>query len=245
MIGGNRGDDGTMRAVQGDLEKYFVDVGADCPYGISTLAVYHQAMFGWLDDHSMKQFLAQGYRRNGNCMYCMRCPECSLCTPIRIKPENFQPNRNQKRVWKKNTDVSVGVAPLTMSTENITLLDRFLRQRFPTGKSKAESYYSGFFITSIARCFEIRYRVGEQLIGVAVVDGSDTWLNAVYFYFDPEHGWRSPGTLNILYLINFCKNNQLENLYLGYWLKDIQGMDYKKSFRHHELYLDEEWQLQP
>ncbi len=232
------------QGLAGDLDKYFVDVTADCPYGLPVQAMYHQAMFGWLDDHTMGQFLSEGYRRNGNCMYSMHCPECNLCVPIRINPLKFRPNRNQLRVWKKNKDVIAGVAPLTMSKENIKLLDSFLCSRFPKGKSKADSYYSGFFITSITRCFEIRYRVGEKLLGVAVVDGSGGWLNAVYYYFDPEQGQRSPGTLNILYLINFCKNQNIDHLYLGYWIKDLPGMDYKKSFRPHELYLDGRWQQQ-
>ena len=76
--------------------------------------------------------------------------------------------------------------------------------------SSAESYYSGFFITSISRCFEIRYRIGEQLLGVAVVDAAPSWLNAVYFFFDPEQGWRSPGTLNVLTLNHICRTQKIE-----------------------------------
>lgn len=229
------------RGLGDGLERYFVDVAAECPYGLDARAVYHQAMFGWLDDKTMGRFLAHGYRRNGNCMYTMHCPTCRLCVPIRLQVDAFRPNRNQRRVWKKNRDVIVGVAPLTMSRENLALLDRFLSTRFPGGKSHAEGYYSGFFITSITRCFEIRYRVGDKLIGVAVVDGADNWLNAVYFYFDPDEGDRSPGTLNILYLINFCKNQDISHLYLGYWIKNQAGMDYKRAFRPHELLVGGQW----
>ncbi len=223
---------------------YFVDVAARCPYGLDQKAVYHQGIFGWLDDAIMGKFLAQGYRRNGNSMYTMHCPECSLCVPIRLRPEKFRPNRNQRRVLKKNRDVTAGIAPLTMSRENLNLLESFLTTRFPESNNHAEGYYTGFFITTIARCFEIRYRVDDQLVGVAVVDASFGWLNAVYFYFDPQQSWRSLGTYNILYLNNFCKNQKIDYLYLGYWIKDLPGMDYKKRFRPHELFVDGEWQVQ-
>ena len=122
-----------------------------------------------------------------------------------------------------------------MSQENLALLEKFLRTRFPGSNSHAEGYYTGFFITSITRCFEIRYRVDDKLIGVAVVDASTSWLNAVYFYFDPDESWRSPGTFNIQYLVNFCANQKIDYLYLGYWIENLSEMDYKRHFRPHEL----------
>ncbi|NOQ45713.1 MAG: arginyltransferase [Desulfobulbaceae bacterium] len=225
-----------------NLEQYFVNISTECPYGLATRAVYHQAVFGNLDSGTMACFLENGYRRNGNCMYAMRCPDCRGCVPIRVHPEAFKENRNQRRVWKKNMDVTVGVAPLTMSKENIDLLDRFLQARFPAGKSNAESYYSGFFITSITRCFEIRYRIEHTLLGVAIVDGSANRLNAVYFYFDPDQSRRSPGVLNILYLIHFCRSHKIDPLYLGYWIKDVRAMQYKAAFKPHELFSDDKWQ---
>jgi arginine-tRNA-protein transferase len=235
-------DQQNSQGIGENLEQYFVDITASCPYGLPESAMYHQAMFGALDSSTMGMFLANGYRRNGNCMYAMRCPDCKGCVPIRLDPYRFTANRNQRRVWKKNRDVSVGVAPLTMSDENLALLDRFLCSRFPEGKSTAESYYTGFFITSITRCFELRYRLGDDLLGVAVVDGSDQWLNAVYFYFDPDHARRSPGTLNILHLVNFCRSHRITPLYLGYWIESVQAMRYKTAFRPHELLIDDCWQ---
>lgn len=229
-------------AIGEKLEQYFIDITARCPYGLPDESVYHQALLGALDSPTMGTFLANGYRRNGNCMYTMRCPKCTGCVPIRLNTDTFTANRNQRRVWKKNSDISVGVAPLTMSDENLDLLERFLAIRFPEGKSTAQSYYTGFFITTITRCFELRYRVGDKLIGVAVLDGSDEWLNAVYFYFDPDESRRSPGTFNILTLVNFCRSHHIKPLYLGYWIEKIQAMRYKSSFKPHEILVEGQWQ---
>lgn len=244
MIGKEQRHNGMLPPILGNLERYFVNAAAECPYGREDRAIYHQAVLGRVDDLTMGELLAHGYRRNGNCMYNMRCPSCSLCVPIRIRPQRFQANRNQHRVWKKNQDVSVEVAPLTMSRENLALLQRFLSTRFPEGKSSAESYYAGFFITTISRCFEIRYRVDDRLLGVAIVDGAPDWLNAVYFFFDPEQGWRSPGTLNILTLNHICLKHEIGLLYLGYWIEGHRGMSYKSRFRPHELLIDGVWQEQ-
>ena len=223
------------------LEQYFVDISVGCPYGLNHLAVYHQAMFTSIGDETMGVLFENGYRRNGNCIYSMRCPTCRACVPIRLRPERFVPNRNQKRVLKKNSDVTAGVAPLRMSSENLGLLDKYLKVRFPKGKSTAEEYYAGFFISAISRCFEIRYRAGDKLVGVAIVDGSERWLNAVYFFFDPNEERRSPGTLNILNLINFSQRHSIPLLYLGYCIEQVQAMRYKSAFKPHELLVDGEW----
>ena len=79
---------------------------------------------------------------------------------------------------------------------------------------------------------------------MAIVDGAPQWLNAVYFFFDPEHGWRSPGTLNILTLNHICLTHGIELLYLGYWIDGHGGMSYKSAFRPHELLIDGQWQEQ-
>jgi arginine-tRNA-protein transferase len=223
------------------LEQYFVDISVSCPYGLEQIAVYHQAMFTSMGDETMGRFFASGYRRNGNCIYTMNCPGCRACIPIRIRAGNFRPNRNQRRVLKKNRDVTSGVAPLRMSRENLSLLERYLATRFPESRSSAEEYYAGFFISAISRCFEIRYRVGDRLIGVAVVDGSEAWLNAVYFFFDPDEEKRSPGIFNIMNLIHFSRRNNIPLLYLGYYIEEVQAMGYKKVFRPHEVLRDGQW----
>ncbi len=242
MTGREGTDQQQWREGIGRLERFFILTAAECPYAMGKKAVYHQAAFSRLNDETMALFLEHGYRRNGNCMYNMRCPDCSLCVPIRLRTGRLQPNRNQRRVWKKNQDVEVEIAPLTMSQENLTLLQRFLSTRFPEGQSSAESYYGGFFITSTSRCFEVRYRVEGRLLGVAIVDAAPLWLNAIYFFFDPDQGWRSPGTLNILTLHHICTAQKIPLLYLGYWIDGHAGMGYKNVFRPHELLINGVWQ---
>ena len=76
--------------IDSGLEQYFVDISVDCPYGLPRKAVYHQAMFTSIGDATLGMFFAHGYRRNGNCIYSMRCPGCSACVPIRLRPEDFR-----------------------------------------------------------------------------------------------------------------------------------------------------------
>jgi len=229
--------------IQEELQQYFVDSPYECPYGLPYRAIYHQALFDTMPDFIMGAYLASGYRRNGNVIYSMHCLECKECVPIRLDPLEFKANRSQKRVRQKNRDIEVTISPLSCSEENLLLLGKFLAGRYPGCNNSALDYYTGFFINHITTTVEFSYRVGPRLIGVAIVDFSPSWLNVVFFYFDPTEAKRSPGTFNILHLVEFCRQKEIEFIYLGYWIKDVNAMKYKANFRPHYILRDGTWQL--
>jgi leucyl-tRNA---protein transferase len=227
-----------------DIEKYlqyFYDIPAECPYGMSQTAVYRQQQFGGIPESVLGSFLEAGFRRNGNTLYTMNCPECRKCTPIRVVPTEFQPNRNQKRVWKRNNDIVATMGPLTITEEKLVLCGEFLTDRFPGRGNSPVDYYGSFFASTIANTLEIEYRLQGRLIGVGIIDIGESWVNAVYFYFDPSEARRSPGTYNILYLIELCRKHDLQYLNLGYVIHDLQAMEYKANFKPHYLLIDGEW----
>jgi arginine-tRNA-protein transferase len=229
--------------IQEELKQYFMHSSIECPYGLPFQAVYNQALFDTMPDFIMDAYLASGYRRNGNIIYNMHCSECTACVPIRIDPKEFKPNRNQKRVWDKNQDIIVETSPLTCSEENLALLEKFLNARYPGRESPPMDYYNGFFLNHITNTVEFSYRARSKLVGVAIVDLSTSWLNVVFFYFDPEEGKRSPGTFNILYLIEFCRQKEIKFIYLGYWIERVKAMSYKAIFKPHYKYRDHNWKL--
>ncbi|MBW2466673.1 MAG: arginyltransferase [Deltaproteobacteria bacterium] len=232
-----------IQDIKNNLERFFMEAATDCPYGLPYRAVYHQALFDTMPDLLMGLYLDSGYRRNGNIIYNMHCGECRACVPLRLDPQEFKPNRNQRRVLKKNLDLNVETAPLSFNQENLDLLDKFLTTRFPGRDSSAIDYYNGFFLNHITRTVEFRYRSGSRLIGSAIVDLSADWLNVVFFYFDPEEEKRSPGTYNILYLTDFCRQKGIKFIYLGYWIKDVKAMSYKAQFNPHYLLHGSTWQF--
>lgn len=228
-------------ALQSKLSRYFVELATECPYGLPHTAYFYQAMFGPLTDHAMELFLAAGYRRNGNCLYSMHCRDCRGCVPIRLRPSRFRPNRNQKRVWNKNSDIDISIGRVEMSKEHLQLCGRFLEDRYPQEHNTAEGYYGGFFCNSIIESARLEFHHEDRLVGGSIIDLGENWMNAVYFYFDPEYGSRSLGTYNILYLIDMCRKHSIEFLYLGYYIEEISAMNYKTHFQPYELFLDRMW----
>lgn len=223
------------------VEHLFVDIDINCPYGLRQIATFHQATFAPINDRVMELFLAAGYRRNGNCLYSMRCACCNACIPIRLKVEDFQASRSQKRVIRKNTELSSELLPLAASAENLDLCERFLRARYPQDSNSGRGYFRDFFLNNIVSSAQIQYRLNGQLVGVSIVDFGYNWLNAVYFFFDPDQQKRSLGTYNILQLIEICKKWDVEYLYLGYLIDEVPAMSYKSRFTPHSILTDQGW----
>lgn len=222
--------------------KYFYDIPTVCPYGISEVAIYCQAQFGFVDDPLMTAFIEAGFRRNGNSIYTMACPECRQCQPIRLPVKKFKANRSQRRIMAKNKDLTIKPGPFAVTYEKIQLLNSFFSERFSGRDNTAESYYGTFFANTITDTFEIEYRLGKHLLGVAVVDMGKSWLNAVYFFFDPKFSDRHLGIYNVLSMVEFCRNHDLDHLYLGYLIEPLPSMNYKGQFRPHELLVNGNWQ---
>ena len=228
--------------VRADLERYFFNIPLPCPYNLPHQAVYRQALMGRIPEPIMERFMATGYRRSGNSLYTMNCQTCGSCVPIRLDPRAFVPNRSQRRALLSNRDVTTEIGAVEASDETLQLCDAFLKSRYPGRGNSAEEYYYGFFATTMADSFEIRYRVEGRLVGVTIIDVGNSWLNAVYFFFAPEESRRSLGTFNVLTLVDQCRQWQIDHLYLGYWIKEVQAMRYKANFKPHQLLTDGSWQ---
>jgi arginine-tRNA-protein transferase len=228
-------------AMHARVAHLFFDIDIDCPYGLPHVATFHQASFAPLGERGMELFLAAGYRRNGNCLYAMTCKNCRSCIPIRLHPGEFSANRNQRRALHKNLDVDKRLLPLMPSAEDYALCEKFLTTRYPRENNTALGYYRDFFLNSIVNSAQLQYRAAGKLIGTAILDIGYNWLNAVYFYFDPDEGHRSLGTFNILSLIELCREWDIEYLYLGYYIATVPAMNYKGRFKPHYLLEGNRW----
>jgi len=227
--------------IEKQLSRYFINMSMECPYQLPFRATFYQALFGPLTDHIMELFLAAGYRRNGNSLYTMRCDSCSACVPIRLVPSEFRVSRDQRRVLKKNSDLSVTLDSVRMTEENLDLCEHFLKERYPQKNNTALAYYSGFFLNHIVNSLEFHYRAEGRLLANGIVDIGENWMNAVYFYFDTSESSRSLGTFNILTLVDFCLQKSIEYLYLGYYIEGVSAMSYKSRFRPYYLKYGEDW----
>jgi len=193
------------------------------------------------------QLLAKGFRRSGNLVYRPYCSDCQACIATRIPVSDFTPSRSQRRIWKRNQDLHVSVVPAAPSDEYFRLYQDYLQDRHPNGgmDDPTEESFSDFLLTNWGDTRFIEFRHAGKLIGVAVVDFVVDGLSAMYTFYDPAESKRSLGTYAILWQVETAKAENLNWVYLGYWIESCRKMQYKTRFQLLEGYMSEVWQLIP
>ena len=184
-----------------------------------------------------------GFRRSGARLYRPACPSCSACIALRIPVAQFQPSRTQRRVWKKDGDLTIEERPAAFRDDHFELYRRYLRSRHPFGgmdDPRPDDYLSFLACPGIdTRFYDIR--LAGRCIAVAVADVLSNGLSAVYTFYDPELDERSLGVYAILQQIEISRRLGLPWLYLGYWIEECRKMSYKNLYRPHELFMGGHW----
>ena len=188
--------------------------------------------------------LADGHRRTGEFLYQTNCPNCSQCQAIRIPVENYQFSSNQRRVLNKGNRKYDQRANDMVGDEQRVRLFNLHRMQRNLSKNDSEidlEEYLWGFVKSCFRSFEISYWVDEVLKCVAICDLGASSLSAVYTFYDPNLTNDSIGTYSILKQIEFCQQQKLKYLYLGYYVQDCSHMVYKSRFTPNERLIDGVW----
>ncbi len=213
-----------------------------CPYLPDRQARTEGFLADELDPDLYAAFMDRGFRRSGRFFYRPRCATCTECVPLRVDVLRFKPSRSQRRIQRKNADLSVTIARPSLTGEKFNLYRRYLDQRHDGTMGHTWAEMATFLYESPVRTQEITYRVDGRLIGVSIVDRAPTALSTVYMYFDPDVSARSPGTFSMLWEIEHCRRSGIPFYYLGYYVADCNKMSYKAAFRPHErLTVQHEW----
>lgn len=197
-----------------------------------------------VDKRLYSQLTALGFRRSGSHYYRPHCEHCNACIPVRLDALAFSPDRSQRRVWRRNDDVSFNLVPAQFSERFYQLYERYINERHADGDMYPPSrdQFQSFLVEGATDSWFLEMNVGDELIGLAVLDKLDDGLSAIYTVFDPDHDRRSLGTLAILWQIQEARQQGLPWVYLGYWIAQSRKMNYKTRFRPIEALIDGSWQ---
>lgn len=198
-----------------------------------------------LTRHELSGRLQEGDRREGMFLYRPTCASCTACEAIRVDVESFRPNKTQRRVFRRGEALlTTELAAVGCSAEKVELYNRHKTQRGLLVRQELidEAGYEQFLVDSCADTFELRYRLADKLIGVAIADRGADALSAVYCYYDPACAKLSPGTYSVLKLIHLCRTWGISYLYLGLYIAACRPMTYKATYFPHERLIDGKWQ---
>lgn len=197
-----------------------------------------------IDKRLYSQLTALGFRRSGSHYYRPHCEACNACIPVRLRVEDFRPDRSQRRVLGRNADLTCELVPATFTERYYRLYAHYIEQRHADGDMYPPSreQFTSFLVEGATDSWFLEIRLGDDLIGLAAIDLLDDGLSAIYTVFDPAHEHRSIGTFAVLWQIEQARARQLPYLYLGYWIRECRKMNYKTRFRPIEALQHGHWQ---
>lgn len=197
-----------------------------------------------IDAHMYSRLIEQGFRRSGLFTYRPQCRGCQACVPLRVDVANFRPDRTQRRVMRRHSDLVVRVLPLSWRADHFALYHRYQTRRHAGAgmDDDTEKQYRQFLLASGVESRLIEFRTDDGKVRmVALVDLLDNGLSAVYTFFDPDVQG-SLGTYGVLWQLDQCHQLGLSWLYLGYWIRESRKMAYKSRFRPAQVLVDGQWQ---
>ncbi len=198
-----------------------------------------------------------GFRRSQSIAYRPSCETCDACISVRVLVDDFIPTRNMKRVTKINRDLLANVIDPVPTSNQYSIFRAYLDARHSDGGMVDMTIFDYALMvedTSIDTHL-IEYRLRQppmldsevtksgELLGVSLTDQLEDGLSMVYSFFEPEALDRSLGTYMILDHIERTRKLGLPYLYLGFWVKGSDKMDYKTRFKPQEHLSPAGWQL--
>lgn len=212
----------------------------ECSYLPAESASLEYRILHGISEVHYEELLRRGWRRFGMHFFRPACPNCTKCRSLRVDVSHFSPSKSQRRCEKQNADIEVEIDQPRVSRAHLDLYNAYhrsmhdekgWREREVDQAEYSESFLRGRW--SFAR--EFRYLRNSELIGVGLVDVVPTAMSSIYFYHAPEWRPAGPGTFSMLQELSYALSQGKRFHYLGYWITENRSMNYKASFRPHEL----------
>ncbi|RYD32446.1 MAG: GNAT family N-acetyltransferase [Verrucomicrobiaceae bacterium] len=160
--------------------------------------------------------------------------------PLRIVLDEFTPSRSQRRVMRKNMDLTVETGPALADSVREAMFLRH-RERFTHNIPDSLRVFlpEPNPATTPCECREIRLLDKGRLLAVSYLDCGAEAVSSLYAMFEPDAAPRSPGVLTLLEEIAFARRTGRRFLYPGYATLEPSHYDYKKAFSGLQTY---DWQ---
>jgi arginine-tRNA-protein transferase len=232
--------------------RFFLTAPSPCPY---LSGRYERKVFAHLplsDGAAVNDSLTQvGFRRSQNIAYRPACESCAACVSARIPAGDFIFSRSERKTLARNEDLTRNMVEAEATMEQFDLLRRYLTTRHADGGMAEMAWpdYVAMVEDTAVRTHIIEYRQASRdggpgdLVACALVDQMSDGLSLVYSFYDPTLQRRSLGSFVILDHVIQAGLHELPYVYLGYWVRGSEKMDYKVRFSPIELLRPEGWTL--
>jgi arginine-tRNA-protein transferase len=155
--------------------------------------------------------------------------------PLRLDLTKFKLSKGQRRVLRKNTDLTVKFTPASLHIEVCEMFQRH-KSRFVTNVPEHLANFLGDEPGLLIPCHECQVWYQDRLIAASFLESSRTAGSGVYGIFEPTYSDRSLGIFTMLTEIQWCLDHGLKYYYSGYATREPSHYDYKKHFTGLEIY---------
>lgn len=218
---------------------FYITLPSPCPYLPGEMERKIFTPLDPLNGPYLNDYLTHsGFRRSQNVIYRPACETCHSCKSLRVLTKEFKPNKSFRRISKRNADLTREVTESFATHEQYTLLRSYLNDRHKEGGMSDMDFdrYELMVEDCAAQTDVVEYRSENgRLIACCITDTLRDGMSMVYSFFDPSLTKRSLGSYMILDHIQMCVETGLDYLYLGYWVKNSQKMEYKSRFTPYEI----------
>ena len=228
------------------IPQFFLTPGGPCPYlpGRTERKVFAR-LGGNLAQPLSEALTHSGFRRSQSIAYRPACEGCAACVSVRIRAGEFDASRSQKRIFKRSEDLVRTEVTAEATREQFALLRTYLDSRHPGGGMSDMGLFD--YVAMVeetpvdTRIVEYRDTSGT-LLACALTDRLKDGLSMVYSFFHPGEDARSLGTYMILDHVRAARAQTLPYVYLGYWVRGSEKMDYKIRFAPLEALTQNGWE---
>ena len=228
------------------IPQFFLTPGGPCPYLPGRIERKVFARLGGNLAQPLSEALTHsGFRRSQSIAYRPACESCSACVSVRIKADQFTASRNQTRILKRSDDLVRAEVQAEATREQFALLRTYLDSRHPGGGMSDMGLfdYVAMVEETPVETHIAEYRNADGLLmAAAITDKLRDGLSMVYSFYHPGEDTRSLGTFMILDHIWRAREMGLLYVYLGYWVKGSDKMDYKIRFSPLEALTPNGWE---
>jgi arginine-tRNA-protein transferase len=183
----------------------------------------------------MDALWAEGWRHFGNHFFRYNIwpaeHSLDLIVPLRLVPAAFSDSKSQRRVLRRNEDVTWETRPAQITADVCDLFIRHKARFTDNVPSSLATFLGPDPAHGPCECLEFRCLVQGRLIASSFLDIGAHSVSSVYAVFDPDESRRSPGILTFLNEIHWARANGKSFLYPGYATFGPGHYDYKKQLR--------------
>ncbi len=232
--------------------RFFVTNPSPCPYlpGKTERKVFTELNGAHAEE--LNDALSRiGFRRSQNVAYRPSCIDCKACISVRVLTKQFEPNATQRKILRRNADLSVSACRPWSTSEQYDLLRRYLGQRHPEGGmvNMDDMDYADMVEQSPVKSHVVEYRTPSrfgrpgELVGACLTDQQGDGLSMIYSFYDAEAEGR-PGLGNFIIMdhIMRARDAGLPYVYLGYWVQGSARMQYKARYQPQERLGPDVWE---